>query len=561
MDDKDYFKGLKSFMDVDIQKMLFEFIGGLGIFLFGIKYMGDGLQKSAGERLRDILDRFTTNPFMGVLAGIIVTILIQTSTGTTVLTIGLVNAGFMTLRQAIGVIMGANIGTTVTAFIIGIKISAYALPIIAVGAVLLFFFKKERINYLGQVIFGFGALFFGLDLMGDGMKPLRTMEVFQDLTLSMSNNPILGVTIGTIFTVIVQSSSATIGILQELFAQDALKLDAALPVLFGDNIGTTITAVLAALGASIAARRAALVHVMFNLIGTTLFLILLVPFTKFIAYLQNLLNLNPEMTIAFAHGIFNVSNTFIQFPFIALIAIIVTKVIAGEDSIVEYKAKNLDPVFLTQSPSIALGQAKKETVRMGELSINGLEQANEYMNTEQKKHSEIAYQLEEAINNLDRKITDYLIDISAKSLTHSESENHSALLNSVRDIERVGDHVENIVELIDYKIAQKVPMSENAIDDLRGMFDLTTSTLKDAINSLDNYDLELAKNVIKKEEEIDAMERVLRKKHIMRLNEGQCSGSSGIVFVDIISNLERIGDHSVNIAQAVLGEDNKAQLT
>lgn len=256
---------------VDLQTIIFEFIGGLGIFLLGIKFMGDGLQKSAGDRLRDILDRFTSNPFLGVLAGIIVTILIQSSSGTTVLTVALVNAGFMTLRQAIGVIMGANIGTTVTAFIIGLNISEYSLPIMAIGCFLLFFFNNQKVNVVGQTIFGFGSLFFGLSLMSNGMKPLRDLHVFHELTLSMSDNPILGVAIGTVFTLVVQSSSATIGILQGLFSEGAVDLQAALPVLFGDNIGTTITAILASLGASVAARRAAFTHVIFNLIGATIF--------------------------------------------------------------------------------------------------------------------------------------------------------------------------------------------------------------------------------------------------------------------------------------------------
>ena len=376
-------------MELDVQKMIFEFIGGLGIFLFGIKFMGDGLQKSAGDKLRDILDRFTTNPFMGVLAGILVTILIQSSSGTTVITVGLVSAGFMNLRQAIGVIMGANIGTTVTAFIIGIKISDYALPILAVGALMLFFFKSKPVQNFGQIVFGFGMLFFGLELMGDGMKPLRSLQAFQDLTVSMSDNPILGVVIGTVFTVIVQSSSATIGILQELFGQGAIDIYAALPVLFGDNIGTTITAILASIGASVAARRAALTHVMFNIIGTVIFLVILPLFTKFVLYLQGALALNPEMTIAFAHGTFNITNTIIQFPFIGLLALIVTKVIPGDDALVDFKPKHLDPVFIEQSPSIALGQAKEELVRMGQFSTIGLEEANNYLKTKQHKHSDI----------------------------------------------------------------------------------------------------------------------------------------------------------------------------
>jgi phosphate:Na+ symporter len=543
-------------LELNWQEMLFQFFGGLGIFLFGIKYLGDGLQKSAGDRLRDILDRFTTNPFMGVLAGIIVTILLQTSSGTTVLTVGLVSAGFMTLRQAIGVIMGANIGTTVTAFIIGIDIGEYALPIIAVGSVLLFFFKHKKIQYMGQIVFGFGGLFYGLELMSGGMKPLRSLEAFHDLTLSMSSNPILGVVIGTLFTVIVQSSSATIGILQGLYAEGLVDISAALPVLFGDNIGTTITAVLAAIGASVAARRAAATHVLFNLIGTTIFLIILPLYHRLISFFQEVFNLNPEMTIAFAHGTFNLTNTIIQFPFIALLAVIVTKLIPGEDALVDYKAKHLDPMFIEQSPSIALGQAKEEVLRMGEFAVKGLEETNTFLKTKQSKHSEVAYQIEDAINNLDKKITNYLVDVSSVSLTEAESEKHSILMDTVRDIERMGDHFENILELVEYQQANKVKITEDAMADLDGMFELTIETVKKAVSSLDNNDHDLAREVAEKEDMIDKMERKLRKKHILRLNEGLCSGQAGIVFVDIISNLERIGDHAVNIAEAVLGENN-----
>lgn len=546
--------GVEKIVDIDVQKMIFEFIGGLGIFLFGIKFMGDGLKNSAGDKLRDILDRFTTNPLMGVLAGIFVTVLLQTSTGTTVLTVGLVSAGFMNLRQAIGVIMGANIGTTVTAFIIGIKISDYALPIIAVGAVLLFFFKKKKIHYIGQVVFGFGALFFGLSLMGDGLKPLRGIEAFHELTVSMSTNPILGVVIGTVFTVIVQSSSATIGILQELHGQGLIDLRASLPVLFGDNIGTTITAILASIGTTIAARRAALTHVIFNLIGTVIFLIILKPFTTFVAMLRDSMSLNPEMTIAFAHGIFNTTNTIVQLPFIAVLAYIVTKLIPGEDSAIEYKAQHLDPIFIEQSPSIALSQAKEEVIRMGQFATIGLEESSNYLKTRLQKHADMGLQLEDAINNLDRKITDYLVALSSAPLTAHESEEHSILMDTVRDIERIGDHFENVIELVDHQVTGKLKLTESAMADLDEMFALTIQTVTQAIKALEDNDKEAAREVVKKEDQIDSMERTLRKKHILRLNEGECTGSSGIVFVDIVSNLERVGDHAVNIAEAVLGE-------
>ncbi|GAA0443237.1 Na/Pi cotransporter family protein [Lentibacillus halophilus] len=541
-------------MDIDVQTLIFQFIGGLGIFLIGIKYMGEGLQKSAGDRLRDVLDKTTSNPFLGVLSGIVVTILIQSSSGTTVLTVGLVNAGFMTLRQAIGVIMGANVGTTVTAFIIGVDLETYALPIIAVGCLLLFFFKNQKVQNIGQAIFGFGALFLGLRFMGEAMAPLENVQAFHDLTLSMSENPVLGVVIGTVFTVVVQSSSATIGILQGLFSEGAINLKASLPVLFGDNIGTTLTALLASIGTSIAARRAALVHVAFNLLGTTLGLLLLGFFTQYALYLQSSLQLNPEMTIAFAHGSFNIANLIIQFPFIGALAWLVTKLVPGDDTVVEYKPKHLDPIFIQQSSTLALDQAKAEIIRMGEYSYKGLEETNLYLTTKSQKHSEMSMQIEGALNNLDRRITEYLVELSGEYMSELNSAKHTLLMDSVRDIERIGDHFENIIELIDYKITNKVHLTEKAQEDLNNMFDLTVMTVKESVEALDSTDREKALGVVQKEDQIDKMERDYRKKHIIRMNEGVCTGSAGIVYVDIISNLERIADHAVNIAEAVLDE-------
>ncbi|MFD1926556.1 Na/Pi cotransporter family protein [Sporosarcina siberiensis] len=541
-------------MDLNWQEMLFQFFGGLGIFLFSIKYMGDGLQKAAGDRLREILDRFTTNPFMGILVGIVVTVLIQSSSGTTVITIGLVSAGFMTLRQAIGVIMGANIGTTITAFIIGLDVGAYALPIMAVGAFLIFFMKKNSIKNMGEVIFGFGGLFLGLELMSGGMEPLRGLQAFTDLTISMSDKPILGVIVGTVFTLIVQSSSATVGILQGLYAENLIDLKAALPILFGDNVGTTITAVLASIGASVAARRAAAVHVLFNILGTVIFLLILIPFTSYVTSLSSILALENKMQIAFAHGSFNVANTIIQFPLIGLWAYLVTKLIPGEDVTIEFKPKHLDRHFIEQSPAIAIGQAKEEIVRMGEFSIQGLKESYEYLKTGNKKHAETAYQLEDAINNLDRRITDYLIEISAVSISTVESVRHVMLMETVRDIERIGDHFENIIELIDFRDLNRVKLTENAMNDLAEMFTLTIETVQKAVDSLDLNDMDLARTVAEKEDLIDKMERKFRKNHILRLNDGSCTAQGGMVFVDIVSNLERIGDHAVNIAEAILGK-------
>lgn len=541
-------------LELNWQEMIFQFVGGLGLFLFAIKYMGDGLQKAAGDRLRDILDRFTTNPIMGVLVGIFVTVLIQSSSGTTVITVGLVSAGFMTLRQAIGVIMGANIGTTVTAFIIGIDVGEYAYPIIFIGAVMLFFFKKNRIQNIGQILFGFGGLFIGLEMMSSGMKPLREFPAFIDMTLSMSDSPVLGVLVGTIFTLIVQSSSATVGILQGLYAEGLIDLKGALPVLFGDNIGTTITAVLAALGASVAARRAAATHVLFNVVGTIVFMLILGLFTNYVIWLSGILNLEPKMQIAFAHGSFNIANTLIQLPFIGAWAYLVTKLIPGEDTLIEYKPKHLDEALIAQSPSIALGQAKQEVVRMGEFSVQGLQETLKYLQTGDEKHAQMTIQLEEAINVLDEKTTDYLVALSKQSLSNNDSQVHHALLDSIRDIERIGDHFENLVELINFKGNNRVRLSDDAMDELVEMFELTVDTVSLSIQALGQRSEEFANVVIEKEDKIDEMERKLRKRHIHRLNQGVCSGSAGIVFVDIISNLERIGDHAVNIAEAILDD-------
>lgn len=539
-------------MELDVQSLIFEFMGGIGIFLLGIKFMGDGLQRSAGDRLRELLDKYTSNPFLGVLTGIIVTILIQSSSGTTVLTVGLVSAGFMTLRQAIGVIMGANIGTTVTAFIIGIDIGEYALPILAIGSFMIFFFNNQRVTAIGQAVFGFGALFFGLELMSSGMAPLRSLESFHELTVSMSDTPILGVVIGTVFTMIVQSSSATIGILQGLYAEGAIELKAALPVLFGDNIGTTITAIIASLGASVAAKRAALTHILFNSIGAIIFLIFLGLYTSWVVFLQTQLNLNPQMTIAFAHGSYNIINTVIQFPFIGALAWLVTKLIPGKDTIIEYKPKHLDPLVVKKSSSLALEQAKAEIVHMGEYAYKGLEETSKFLTTNNPKNAEIAMQIEGAINNLDRNVTQYLVDITADSMTKLERDQHSLLMDAVRDIERIGDHFENIIELAEYKITNKVNLTEQAVEDLNNMIDLTLLTVKQTVESLRDRDKEAALGVIRNEEQIDQMERNFRKKHIIRVNEGLCSATAGIVFVDILSNLERIGDHAVNIAEEVL---------
>ena len=541
-------------MSINWQEIAFHFLGGLGLFLYSIKTMGDGLQQAAGDRLRYYIDKYTSNPFFGILVGTGMTALIQSSSGVTVITVGLVSAGLLTLRQAIGIVMGANIGTTVTSFIIGFKLGDYALPMLFLGAVCLFFTKNRTINNIGRIVFGVGGIFFALNLMSGAMEPLKDLQVFKDYMVELSKNPILGVLVGTGLTLLIQASSATIGILQNLYASHLIDLQGALPVLFGDNIGTTITAIIASLGANIAAKRVAAAHVAFNVIGTVICIIFLVPFTSLIQWFESFLNLAPEMTIAFAHGTFNITNTIIQFPFIGALAFIVTKLIPGEDEVVKYEPLYLDEQLIKQAPSIALGNAKKELLHLGNYAAKAFDLSYDYIINSNEKVAEKGHKTEEAINTIDEQLTRYLISLSSEALSQKESEVLTNILDSSRDLERIGDHAEALINLNDYLQRKNVQFSEAALEELAEIYLKTSEFVKDALESVENNDLEKAQALIERHEDINKMERVLRKTHIKRLNNGECSTQAGVNFIDIISHYTRVSDHAMNLAEKVLAE-------
>ena len=541
-------------MSINWQEIAFHFLGGLGLFLYSIKTMGDGLQQAAGDRLRFYIDKYTSNPFFGILVGIGMTALIQSSSGVTVITVGLVSAGLLTLRQAIGIVMGANIGTTVTSFIIGFKLGDYALPMLFLGAVCLFFTKNRTINNIGRIVFGVGGIFFALNLMSGAMEPLKDLQVFKDYMVELSKNPILGVLVGTGLTLLIQASSATIGILQNLYASNLIDLQGALPVLFGDNIGTTITAIIASLGANIAAKRVAAAHVAFNVIGTVICIIFLVPFTGLIQWFESFLNLAPEMTIAFAHGTFNITNTIIQFPFIGALAFLVTKLIPGEDEVVKYEPLYLDEQLIKQAPSIALGNAKKELLHLGNYAAKAFDLSYDYIINSNEKVAEKGHKTEEAINTIDEKLTRYLISLSGEALSQKESEVLTNILDSSRDLERIGDHAEALLNLNDYLQRKNVQFSEAALEELAEIYLKTSEFVKDALESVETNDLEKAQALIERHEDINNMERVLRKTHIKRLNNGECSTQAGVNFIDIISHYTRVSDHAMNLAEKVLAE-------
>ena len=538
-------------LEINVQQMIFSFLGGLGLFLFSIKYMGDGLQLSAGDRLRYILDKYTTSPFLGVLVGILVTILIQSSSGTSVITIGLVGAGLLTLRQAIGIIMGANIGTTVTSFIIGFNITQYALPILFLGSAFLLFTKSKTINNIGRILFGFGGIFFALTLMSDAMYPLRFLPQFKDLMINLSGNPLLGVGLGTGITMLVQASSATISILQSIYKDGLITLNAALPILFGDNIGTTITAVIAVIGASSSAKRIALSHVLFNVIGTVICLILLKPYSAYVTFMQGFLHLTPKLTIAFAHASFNFVNTLLLFPFIGVLEYVVTVLIKSDKNEDEYKTNYLDYTLLI-TPSIALGQVKQEMILMSELALKNLKLSVDFFHNRDEKIAEEVETREEGINNIDQEITKYLTVLSRENLNIKEGEELGIYLDMCRDVERIADHAHGIVKDVNYEIRKNLKFSEVAHLEINNLLQISSDMINCAIAALKYSDKEKAIAALDLHNEVYTYEKKVRKNHIKRLNEQQCEIQAGLSYIDLISHFTRICDHARNIVEKVL---------
>ena len=529
-------------------EMLFGLLGGLGLFLFGMRQMGDGLQKIAGTRMRRLLEVLTSNQLLGVLLGASITAVIQSSSATTVMVVGFVNAGLMSLPQAIGVIMGANIGTTVTAQLIAFDIGDYALLFVALGALPYLFSKRKGQRYLGQVLVGFGLLFIGIETMKGSMKPLSETMAFADLTLALSDKWFYGLTAGALMTAILQSSSATIGILQGLAGDGLVSLELVMPILFGNNIGTTVTALLSSIGTSVTARRGALSHLIFNVVGTLIFLPLLPWFSKIV----RLTATTSIRQIANAHTIFNVANTLLLLPFAGALAHLVTWMIPGRPDEKELTL-HLDSRLLG-TPAVALEQVFAEVLRMGEMALEMLGIARAHITDPTDDALARMLALEEAIDQYEEGITQYLVEVSKRSLSENQAERHRQLYNLINDIERVGDHGENIEELLAHKASNQIVFSETATQELEDFLDYTIETLRSALLAWEKDEAAYAQVVKDREAEIDRQEEQLRRGHIDRLNRNLCTPVSGVIFLDIISNLERIGDHAANIAELYLGE-------
>lgn len=533
---------------MDTIKILIELMGGLGLFIYGMKLMGDGLENAAGEGLKHILEKVTSNRLMGVAVGTIITAVIQSSSATTVMVVGFVNAGLMTLSQALGVIMGANIGTTITAQLVAFKLDQIAPLFVFTGAAVVMFAKaKERIE-IGNIILGFGILFTGMGAMTAAMAPISASPQFTSLLLTVGDNWLIGIITGLAFTALLQSSSATTGILIALASTNGITINLAIPILFGCNIGTCVTAMIASIGTNKTAHKAALLHLIFNVTGTIIF----IPFLGYLGDFVATTSTDISRQIANAHTIFNITNTALLLPFGNFIIKFVNKVIPCEDKIEKMGPKFLDNRFL-ETPVIAAGQVIKETIRMAnkakknvELSMKG------FINNDEEMINKV-YENEKLINILEESITTYLVKLSKCILSDKEKVIVASTFHVVIDIERIGDHAENIADLAVEKINKKLKYSNEALDEINEIYTAVMDALNIAITSYGTRDVNKAKSISGIENLIDSYQKNYRERHIKRLYDGKCTANEGAIFLDLITDFERIGDHSTNIAENVIG--------
>lgn len=530
--------------------ILLGLFGGLALFLFGMEFMGDGLENAAGSRLKSFFDKAITNPLKGALVGTIVTAIIQSSSATTVMVVGFVNAGLMSLYQAVGVIMGANIGTTITGQLITFKIDDYIPLFIIIGAALILFMKQEKRKEIGKIIFGFGLLFMGLSQMKDAMSPIAQTTFFQDLILALEGNMFLGILVGAIMTAVVQSSSASTAILLSLAATGAISLQVAIPILFGNNIGTCVTALLSSLNANKVAKKAAFIHLSFNLIGTLIFLPLINILSQVVMYMGG----DIDKQIANAHTIFNIVNAIILLPFAGVfvkLANLALKDKEGEKPTIN----RLDRRFL-ETPAIAFEQAFQESLTMYDLAKENLTLSTNALIDGKVTNLKKIFENESEINRLERELSTFLVSISSHDITEVDTNRIASMIKIISDIERIGDHSKNIAELAEEVSTSKLTFTSDALEELRLMYNYTIESINSSYASYKNNNRQKANDTMIFEENIDRLEELLRDKHIQRLSQNKCNAHSGAVFLDAISNFERIGDHSINIAEYVLSLDN-----
>lgn len=522
--------------------------GGLGLFLFGMQLMGEALEKAAGTRLKKLLGMVTGNRFLAMLAGITITAVVQSSSATTVMVVGFVNAGLMSLTQAVGVIMGANIGTTVTSLLLSVQID-FAAIFTFMGLILSNVPDKYRTaKQFGTITMGLGILFIGMNTMSGAMEPLRTWEGFQTAMASI-NNPILGVLIGAGITAILQSSAASIGILQTLVAQGLIGLDSAIFILFGQNIGTCVTALLACAGTNSTAKRAAMVHLLFNVIGTVIFVIIAccLPLASWVEAISPG---NLKLQIAIVHILFNITTTALLLPAASLLEKLACLLIKDDGTTAEEMKLLYFDARMLKTPPIAVAQLFNEVQRMGGIAMGNFQRAMECFNEWDEKKSEELARNEDVLDYLNREITDSLVEVKGLDLSEKDTKLVGAMFHVVNDMERIGDHSQNIMESAQLKNQDAVKFSPKAVQELESLSNLVRAQMQ---RSLDMFKAQITDDTLvgeveSVEDEIDATTEDLRSHHMDRLKNHKCSAKNGMIYLDMLTNLERIGDHAENIA-------------
>ena len=522
---------------------------GLSFFLYGMKLLGDGLQKAAGDSLRRILQALTNSPVKGVLVGLTVTSIIQSSSATTVMVVGFANAGLMTLSQAMGVIFGANIGTTITAQIIVFKLSDAIWAFILVGVLMEFFVKRRTTKAVGEAILGFGILFFGLYFMSDALAPLKTNQAFIDFLVRFGRLPALGILAGAVFTGVIQSSSVTTSLVVALSLQGMITLPSAIALVLGANIGTTVTAGLASIGTNIVSRRTALTHFLFNFLGVILIFPFLAPFTRLVAMTSTYL----PRQVANAHTMFNVTMTCVAVLLIKPFERLVRWLLPSHGGEQETKVVQYIDERVLATPTLALSQATQELCRMGHIAYEMVNSCRVALFEGKMSLLEEVLRNEDLVNSMQKEITGYLTKITEHDLSEAQGTRVMALMHAVNDIERVGDHATNLVELIQIKDDKRLKINNGTEDDLKTEFTHVLKTLEEAINALRDYSAERAHQVKDMENRCDVMTKECMSRNIARLNAHEIDPQIGVVVVDLFTNLERISDHSDNIADVVLG--------
>lgn len=545
------------------QILMYAF-GGMAIFLYGIYIMGDALKGLAGNRLRTIIEKSTNKVWKGILVGFVLTAIIQSSSGLTAIVISLIAAGLMTLPQAIPVIMGANIGTTVTSILVGFDIGGISLIFVTIGVIIVFFIKQKKIHYMGLTILGFGLLFFGLDTMDLGLKEIVNNPSFTDIVKTL-DNPALGILAGVVLTAVVQSSSALIAIAQQIYATPlasgahSISLIATISIIIGSNIGTTVTALLSSLSSSRNAKRAALAHLLFNITGCMIFVILLYPFSNLMQMMEDNIpyfTKNPAHVIAVVHIIFNVMTTFVLCWFVRLLVKIVERIIPLTESEKLIKGVDkLEPSLIEQAPVLAIANAKKVTIDMFQIVLQMFDDTKKYINGNDNKLFNRINNLEDVTDNYDNKLHDYLVKVSSSTLSFVAIHEQAICFDTIRDLERIADHLLNLAEFMEERYSNNYIFQDETLNMLNHLLELLTAMINDAYVSFKNNDKKSARRVRATEPQIDELEKKYRKAEVSILTSGVTNIlNADLHFVDILANLERIGDHCNNIADNILFE-------